>query len=46
MRGIALEWFKNYLTKRSQILKYNNVLSGKQTILCGVPQGSVLAPLL
>ena len=37
IRGIALEWFKNYLTNRSQIVKYNNVLSGKQTILCGVP---------
>ena len=46
IRGIALEWFKNYLTHRSQIVKYNNVLSGKQTILCGVPQGSVLGPLL
>ena len=46
IRGIALEWFKNYLTNRSQIVKYNNILSTKQTILCGVPQGSVLGPLL
>ena len=30
----ALEWFKNYLTNRSQIVKYNNIL------------GSVLRPLL
>ena len=37
IRGIPFEWFKNYLTNRSQIVKYNNVLSGKQTILCGVP---------
>ena len=41
IRGIALESFKNYLTNRSQIVKYNNVLSGKQnnlmwSTLCGV----------
>ena len=46
IRGIALEWFRNYLTNRTQVVKYNNVVSRKETIICGVPQGSVLGPLL
>ena len=46
IRGIALEWFKNYLHDRKQIVKYNNTLSKSETIQCGVPQGSVLGPLL
>ena len=43
IRGIALEWFKNYLTNRKQIIKYK---SESLTVKCGVPQGSVLGPLL
>ena len=30
IRGIALEWFKNYLTNRSQIVKVKNYLSNKE----------------
>ena len=45
-RGIALEWFKNYLRDRQQIVKYNKTLSKSETAKCGVPQGSVLGPLL
>ena len=46
IRGIALEWFKNYLTNRTQVVKYNNVVSRKEIIVCGVHQGLVLGPLL
>ena len=46
IRGTPLSWFKNYLTKRQQIVKCNNVLSKPNTIRCGVPHGSVLGPLL
>ena len=46
IRGIALEWFKNYVTQRYQCIRYNNEISEKQEITCGVPQGSVLGPLL
>ena len=45
-RGTLLSWFKNYLINRQQMVKYNNVLSKPNTIRCGVPQGSVLGPLL
>ena len=43
---MALEWFKNYVTQRYQCVRYNNEISEKQEITCGVPQGSVLGPLL
>ena len=46
IRGIALQWLKNKLTGRKQYILYNNTQSSKQYITCGVPQGSVLGPLL
>ena len=46
IRGIVLEWFKNYITERYQCVRYNNEVSDKTEISCGVPQGSVLGPLL
>ena len=46
IRGMVLKWFTNYLTNRKQIVKYKNIKSEKLTIKCGVPQGSVLGPLL
>ena len=45
-RGVVLEWFKNYLSNRKQIVKYKLTVSNSLTMKCGVPQGSVLRPLL
>lgn len=47
VRGPILKWFQSYLANRSQYVKYNGTLS--KTEKCfdyGVPQGSVLGPLL
>lgn len=44
--GSVLEWIKTYLSNRSQCTKVNNVTSNCLQINTGVPQGSVLGPLL
>ena len=46
VRGILLEWFKSYLTGRKQYVFHNGEISDLKPISCGVPQGSVLGPLL
>ena len=46
VRGSALKWFKSYLSDRQQYVTYNGVSSQLKNINCGVPQGSVLGPLL
>ena len=46
LRGIALLWFKNYLTNRKQYVNFNGIMSHTCTLRYGVPQGSVLGPLL
>lgn len=46
IRGKALEWFRSYLSDRSQYVNYTNVKSESLDIVCGVPQGSILGPLL
>ena len=44
--GLANEWFKSYLSKRKQYASINGYDSNLADVKFGVPQGSVLGPLL
>ena len=46
IRGVALGWIRNYLTNRMQCTEIGDTQSELEMIKCGVPQGSVLGPLL
>ena len=44
--GVEHDWFESYLTSRNQQTFVNGFLSTKKEIICGIPQGSILGPLL
>jgi len=46
VRGVELLWFKNYLSNRKQFVSIGEASSTLLDIILGVPQGSILGPLL
>ena len=46
IRGTVLSWLRSYLADRKQAVQVGNYTSKKRDITCGVPQGSILGPIL
>ena len=46
IRGVAYQWIRSYLSNRTQYVTYEGHKSELLPIQCGVPQGSILCPLL
>ena len=46
LRGEAHDLMKSYISDRKQIVRINKTYSDEKTVLCGVPQGTIIEPLL
>ena len=46
LKGIPFQWFQSYMYNRSQVVYCNSQFSRSRIISNGVPQGSILGPLL
>jgi hypothetical protein len=44
--GMVLHWFRTYLVGRRQCVRFGSSASRSSSVVCGVPQGSVLGPIL
>ena len=42
----STKWFESYLVNRSQLVNFGQTCSDSAAVTCGVPQGSILGPLL
>ena len=43
---VSINWFRSYLSDRKQIVSFKNIVSARETVKYGVPQGSIFGPLL
>ena len=46
IRGVTLQLFRSYLNDRKQFTVFNSKNSSLQLVSCGIPQGSIIGPLL
>ena len=46
VRNVALQWFRSHLINRAQVVQNTSTTSECHLLPCGVPQGSIVGPLL
>ena len=42
----ACDWFESYLSQRQQVVKFQNTVSDPLPLTIGVPQGSIMGPVM